>query len=625
MSPFSKRCTRLADAVFSNFRIRVSAVRALGVANVMRVLWYRVRLKYGVHPVQRLRVPGTPRGEFFLPPTNLTSLTPSRAWRGRGRYFGWFQPALTGTPAWHANAFTGGTARRTDAPWWTIPDFDPDIGDIKTVWEASRFDWAVASASRAKSGDGASLQQLNDWINDWCAANPPYRGANWKCGQEASIRAMHLATAALLLDAIDSPTPALLSVLELHCARIAPTTGYAVGQDNNHGTSEAAALVIGGSWLQRHGVSGGQSFEARGRALLANRAARLIESDGSFSQYSLNYHRLMLETLSLTEVWRRRLDLPPFDPVVSERAAAATRWLHTMVDPVTGDAPNLGANDGAHLLPLTDADYRDYRPAVHLAAALFLDRTAYPALAEAHAHLQWLGVPEPSLALEPPASTLFDNGGYGVLIARDAMALLRYPRFRFRPGHTDALHVDLRVHHEIVLRDGGSYSYNAGHDWAAYFGGARGQNSVQFDDHEQMPKVGRFLWGAWLSTTSRSAIAHDGDAQRLTASYVDWKGARHERQIALSEGKLDVVDDVSGFRTRAVLRWRLHPGTWVLDGSTVTNGRIRITVTADVPVVRHELVRGWESRFYFQKTELPVLEVEIERAGTVRTQVQWTA
>ncbi len=611
--------------MLSNFRIRVNAVRALGATNVLRVLWYRVRLKYGVHPVQRLAVPGTPRGEFFRPPMDVIALPPSRAWHDRGRYFGWFEPALTGTPAWHANVFTGGTARLTDAPWWTIPDFDPGIGDIKTVWEASRFDWVLAAASRVRTGDHASLQQLNDWIDDWCAVNPPYRGANWKCGQEASIRVMHLATAALMLDAVDTPGSALLSLLELHCARIAPTTGYAIGQDNNHGTSEAAALFIGGTWLHRHGVAAGPSYAAEGRALLANRAARLIGTDGSFSQHSLNYHRLMLETLSLAEVWRRRLDLPMFDSIVSERAAAATRWLHTMADPATGDAPNLGANDGAHLLPLTDGGYRDYRPAVHLAAALFLNRAAYPELAEARAHLGWLGVTTPALVLDPPVSTLFDDGGYGVLIAKDAMALLRYPRFRFRPGHTDAMHVDLRVAGTNVLRDGGSFSYNAGEDWAAYFGGARGQNSVQFDDHEQMPKVGRFLWGAWLETTAISGIVHDANAQRLAAAYVDWKGARHERQIALREGTLDVVDGLSGFQTRAVLRWRLQPGTWVRDGSTVTDGRIRIAVTADVPIVRQELVSGWESRFYFQKTELPVFEVEIERAGTVRTTVQWTA
>jgi len=115
--------------VFSNFWIKVNALRALGATNVIRVLWYRVRLRYGVHAVQRLRVTDTPRGEFFLPPARLTPLIPSRAWQGRGSYFGWFRPALSGTPAWHANAFTGGTARLTDAPWWTIPDFDPAVGD----------------------------------------------------------------------------------------------------------------------------------------------------------------------------------------------------------------------------------------------------------------------------------------------------------------------------------------------------------------------------------------------------------------------------------------------------------------------------------------------------------------
>jgi hypothetical protein len=610
--------------VFSTFWIRLNAVRALGLANVWRVLWYRVQLRCGVHPVQRLAAPMTPRGVFFSTPAAIRSLPAPQSWQEHASYFGWFRPSLLGRPAWHTNAFTGATAAITDAPWWTISDFESGVGDIKTVWEASRFDWVLAAAARAKGGDTQSLQQLNDWLDDWCVHNPPYQGPNWKCGQEASIRVMHLAVAALILDTVDAPSPALLSLVELHCARIAPTTEYAIGQDNNHGTSEAAALFIGGSWLRRHGVAGGESLMERGRLLLANRAARLIASDGSFSQHSLNYHRLMLETLSVAEVWRRHLELPSFAPIVASRGAAATRWLHAMVDRVTGDAPNLGANDGAHLLPLTDAGYRDYRPSVHLAAALFLDRVAYPSVADVTTHIAWLGVAEPAIVLDRPTSTLFDDGGYAVLHSRDAMALLRYPRFRFRPGHADALHVDLRVHHENVLRDGGSYSYNAGDEWPSYFSGARGQNTVQFDDHEQMPQVSRFLWGAWLTTESRTEILREGRAEVLAASYVDWQRARHQRRVTLSDGALDVVDDLSGFRSRAVLRWRLQPGSWELDGLTATNGKLRVTVTADVPIVRHQLVSGWESRFYFQKTVLPVLEVEVGRACRMRTSVEWT-
>jgi hypothetical protein len=37
------------------------------------------------------------------------------------------------------------------------------------------------------------------------------------------------------------------------------------------------------------------------------------------------------------------------------------------------------------------------------------------------------------------------------------------------------------------------------------------------------------------------------------------------------------------------------------------------------------LVEGWESRHYLEKTPLPVLEVEIQQAGTLTTQLHWTA
>ena len=49
------------------------------------------------------------------------------------------------------------------------------------------------------------------------------------------------------------------------------------------------------------------------------------------------------------------------------------------------------------------------------------------------------------------------------------MAMLRYPRFRYRPGHADALHLDLWLGDRNILRDGGTYSYNAERKWLNYF------------------------------------------------------------------------------------------------------------------------------------------------------------
>ena len=81
-------------------------------------------------------------------------------------------------------------------------------------------------------GDSRSLTRLNTWLADWCLHNPAYFGPNWKCGQEAAIRVMHLAMAALILDQQSGPSPALLTLIRAHLKRIAPTLQYALAQDN---------------------------------------------------------------------------------------------------------------------------------------------------------------------------------------------------------------------------------------------------------------------------------------------------------------------------------------------------------------------------------------------------------
>ncbi len=586
---------------------------------------YRLRLRAGIHPVQRITPVAPPRGPFFVAATAPRSLPPPQAWQRTGNCFGWYRPDLgDGPPDWHRNVFSGMRATRIDADWWTIPDFDPELGDIKTIWEASRFDWVVNFAQQARAGRAASIERLNRWLADWCQRNPPYRGHNWKCAQEASIRVMHLALAALILDETPAPQPALIDLVIAQLRRIEPTVAYAMAQDNNHGTSEAAALFIGGSWLERLGRPDGLRWHSQGRRWLENRARRLIQADGSFSQYSVNYHRLMLDTLSLVEIWRRHLDLPVFSDSYRTRASAATAWLRAMVDPVTGDAPNFGANDGANLLPLTDADCRDFRPAVQVAATLFENRSAYPAEGSWQAQLDWLGVHTGSEDVAAPASALLDDGGHAVLRSGDARAILRYPRFRFRPGHADALHVDLWVAGENLLRDGGSFSYAADPEWQEYFAGASGHNTVEFDDRQQMPRLSRFLWGRWLETRTLTPIQETADAVSVAASYEDSRGAVHERTLELQRGCLTVRDRLGGFTSKAVLRWRLRPGAWTVDGTAVTDGHHRLEVSADVPIVRCEVVGGWESRYYMQKTAIPVLEVEVASPGTVTSAYRWT-
>ena len=72
-----------------------------------------------------------------------------------------------------------------------------------------------------------------------------------------------------------------------------------------------------------------------------------------------------------------------------------------------------------------------------------------------------------------------------------------------------------------------------------------------------------------------------------------------------------------------MVRWRLRPGEWRVAGTSVTEGHHRLEVSADVPIVRCELVSGWESRYYMQKNPISVLEVEVATPGVVTSRYVW--
>jgi hypothetical protein len=604
-----------------NFMLKLRTYLRLGLKNILRVAVYRIGLKTGLHPV--VRVKRTIEGDRFFRPADEPddSLEPQSAWQDKALFFGWYEKPLGGGPPdWHENPFTGVRFPYPDRPWWKIPDFDSGVGDIKAIWEASRFDWVLAFAQRAKTGRRDSLERLNDWLSDWCRANSAYLGPNWKCGQEASIRVIQLAAAAMILGQEKSPEKDLVDLVETHLARIYPTISYAVAQDNNHGTSEAAALFIGGSWCAQQGRRNGGKWASAGRKWLENRGRRLIEPDGSFSQHSVNYHRLMLDTSCMAELWRRRHGLDKFSQLFYERSKAAASWLHAMAEPESGDAPNLGSNDGARLMPLTDADYRDYRPSVALAMALFAERGAYGNDGYQSPNLAWLGEKTDGRLSEGAGSKQFDHGGYCVLRNGSWMSLFRYPRYRFRPGHCDALHVELWYGAFNLLRDGGSYSYNTEEKWQDYFPGMAAHNTVQFDSRASMPKVSRFLRGNWLQAEDVEALCAHGGGVTVSAGYCDWKGARHHRKVRLHSDGLRVEDRVSGFAKRAVLRWRLAPGNWRVEGTDAVLEGYLLKVSSNVDIVRCEIVEGWESRYYMNKEPLPVLEAEIRNEGSFFTE-----
>ncbi|QHI11599.1 alginate lyase family protein [Acinetobacter haemolyticus] len=598
--------------------IKTQTALALGLFNLFRVLKYRVGVKTGLNPVQKLTAQ-LPVGCFFSQsaPTGTMNVPVNSTLTA----FGYLKYPVAGQlPNWFYSPLTQHTFQNTEKPWYQIPDFDENVGDIKGIWEASRFDWLIELVLKERQlGDGRALVQLDLWLNDWCEKNPAYFGPNWKCGQEASIRVMHLISALIGLNRLDQPSDNIQILLEVHLKRIVPTIDYAIAQNNNHGTSEAIALYIGGSLLNSINPSSLYSnWTNLGLKWLENRAKKLIMEDGGFSQYSVNYHRVMLDSYSLAEIVRQKLNLKEFSSSFYQQLKKATDWLYVLTQE-NGDAPNLGANDGARLLPVSETDYRDFRPSVQLASTLFTDQSYYKNNDAYDESLIFFKVKKKNLTISnlPNKNQFFNRSGLITAQQADLFLAFKLPIYKFKPSQCDALHLDLWLRGKNILRDGGTFSYNSTNEDFEYFGGVRSHNTIQFDNREQMPRLRRFLLGAWLSPKRLQYFSKN----KFSCGYRDYLGAEHFREIFFTENYLEVKDSVQGFKDFAILRWRLNPGQWILNDHKLTDRLVEISIQAEHPITL-KLVEGQESRYYYQKTSIPVLEVIISKPTTVTSTIK---
>jgi hypothetical protein len=467
-------------------------------------------------------------------------------------------------------------------------------GGARPVWEASRLAALPLLAQAARLDPrGGHLARAGTLLALWCVENPPFRGVAWACGQEAALRALHLALALALLDADHAPPPGARALLRLCATRIAATPLYAAAQDNNHPISEAAgayacALLLGAD-TRRHA------------ARLSATVARLVEPDGGFAQVSPGYARLALDVLSVVEWLRRRRRAPEFPAPLAMRAAALAAWLHRVTHPATGEAARLGLEDDSAFADLSLVGPRDMRATVERAARLFAgcraDLPKDPGCA-------WLGLACPDLPLARPPR--WRSSGTLGWHTGEAAAVLRTGPLRFRPGQADLLHLSLRDGDGWVIRDGGTGSYDppAAWWWAA-LSGAAGHNAPVFDEEEPMPRAGRFLLARW----PRTRPVPGGAALR------DARGRRVTREVAVSGRDWTVTDRLDGRFRRVAWHWRLRPADWRRTEDGVASSAARIAVLADAPLLL-SLESGWESPAYGAVRGATLLRVTAEAPVT---------
>ncbi len=476
---------------------------------------------------------------------------------------------------------------------WTAYEGKPSaagVEDFKYIWEPARFGW-VYPLGRAYllTGDERYPAAFWQFCDSFLAHHPPNRGPHWSSAQEVALRLLAMLFAARVFEASSHTTlqrrARLAGAVAAHAGRIPLTLSYARAQNNNHLVSEALGLYAAGFALPGHPAA--QKWSQMGWRCLNQALQRQIQPDGSYSQHSMNYHRLMLHA-----ALQGLLMGQAFPPATQERLAAATGWLLAQVDPGSGRAPNLGANDGAHILPLAPGGFRDYRPAAQAAARAFLGQPAFPSGAWDELSL-WLGQ---DLGGSSPLPPLPPCAGVRRLGNVEEWATLRAVRFKSRPSHADQLHADLWWRGENIALDAGAYRYTAPPPWDNRLAHTLVHNTIVVNHQDQMQKAGRFLWLDWAQ--ARLLDAPDSSEETITAEHDGYRrlGVTHRRALTHpAPGRWQITDHLlpAGDVQRSAVypytvHWLLPDWPWELDGCTLTldfpaGGQIHLALSASTP------------------------------------------
>jgi hypothetical protein len=654
----------------ARLRRRLEMVAHLGPAWVLYRAGYAVRMKTGMlkrgfppidparMPFGDLVLPGTPtdagryrafresgRARFFFAPgqppvaalldlvgeegkRRTVSVADDYA-RGRFLYYSRHIHDLGWPPDWMLNPFSGG---RHDAAkhWCDTPTFSPALGDIKDVWEPSRFGcafWLVRAY--ALTGDEKYPEAFWDLFESWCRQNPPNMGPNWKCGQETALRTMAWCFA--LFGLWKSPATRddrivnMVKMIAVQADRIAGNIAYAVSQKNNHALSEAVGLVTTALLFPEFRKA--DRWQAIGRRVLEQEIPRQIYDDGSYVQQSMNYHRVMLHDC----IWIIRLaelNGEPLSRSSTDRVAKAGEFLFEMLDTTNGRVPNYGANDGALVLPLTACDYTDYRPTTQAAR---YQATRRPVLAAGpwNEMAVWLfgadvlAAPRTTAAA---ASRRFDAGGYYTLRVGGSWCMIRCHSYRDRPGHVDMLHVDLWHRGVNLLGDSGTYKYFVPENPAIErtLRDIQGHNTVEIDGTGPLDMASRFLWLPWPKARCLEHCVGLWRGEHYAYDRPPWHVV-HRRTVESDDGTTwRITDELSGSGEHAVsLRWHLAEGAWRTTehqrGAELDAPEGSVALKIEAPQeLRLSLIqdenrpaepRGWISDYYAELRARPLLEL----------------
>lgn len=438
--------------------------------------------------------------------------------------------------------------------WSEIPDLSVEAGDIKFVWEKSRFSYLLTLIRYDYHFENDLSEFIFSEIESWIDSNPINQGPNWRCSQEISLRIFNWCYAIYYYQNSDAFTEErwskIQNVIYASLHHVYHHIDFSrIAVRNNHAITETLFLAL--SEVLFPFISETKEWSKKGRHWFEEEISYQIYDDGTFLQFSMNYHRVVIQLLTLGISVAEKAG-NPFSQEVNEKAYKSIDFLFQCLQKENGWLPNYGSNDGALFFQWSDTDYRDYRPQLNSLHYLLTGQDLFSDMKFSEEKNWWGLIPTNRYKFEKlqfiEGIQEYPVGGYVLIRDLETFTFLRCGSHKDRPAQADNLHIDIWVKGENVFRDSGTYQYNTKEELVNYFTGTHSHNSVIVDNKSQMQKGSRFIWYYWTQKIKSKIFEDD-------------KGFHFEGSI-----KAYQFLNKNGVHSRKVTKKR-HENIWVIEDS----------------------------------------------------------
>ena len=493
--------------------------------------------------------------------------------------------------------------------WFKIKDFNNEIGDIKIIWEPSRFcHFYLFSKAYIITKDIKYYNAFISQVKKWNSENIYPYGPNYKCGQESAIRMINLLMNYSvfkeynLIDEDDCRE--IMLIVKNSYKKLLSNFFYAEKcVRNNHTISELMGLIIG-AWCEKNEKRKNKYYKK-----IIKQLKKQIMTYGGYIQYSFNYHRLVLQMVEVLLKINDKLEINLDNKV--KKIINKSIFMLYQLQAQNGKMPNYGSNDGALIIPVSNTEYNDFSSIINSLSILLNKSIIYeePIYREEAIWFSNENFYElKKVKLEKKSNQFNETGLYSLRDNNKYMMIICNKLKKNRPSQMDQLHIDLWYKGENILCDSGTYSYANKNDDEYIF--TSNHNTIKIDNIEQMEKTGHFLCYNWPI----SKLIFFSKEEFIGQMYSKNGKYKHIRDIKINKNGFEIKDKVKVNRNKKKCYLNFHTvyNTYILENDIIIENEIFYCSIEFKEKLNIRVEEDKMSFFYFDNTKGYKIIVEKE-------------